>query len=115
MHIRPKHCFTAIALLGLAFPVWARTETAELSVTQTTTIGTAQIKPGDYRVEAAPNAKQLKVVDRQNGKTVAEVPVQWIQLNKKPSQTEVVMNNNQVTEVDFGGTTQAVKIESSNQ
>jgi len=110
MHIRPKHCFTAFALLALALPVWARTDTAHLTVTQPTTIGTTQLKSGDYKIEVSPNATQLKVVDTDTGKTVAEVPCHWIQLQKKPNTTEVVTNNNQVTEIDFGGKTQAVKV-----
>jgi hypothetical protein len=97
--------------LGLALPVWARTDSADLTVIQPTTIGTTQLKPGDYKVEVADNATQLRVVDQQNGKTVAEVPCQWIQLQKKPTQSEVVTNNNQVIEVDFGGKTQAVKVQ----
>jgi hypothetical protein len=110
MHIRPKHCLTAVALLGLAIPVWAHADSADLTVIQPTTIGTTQLKPGDYKVEVDPNATQLKVIDQDNGRTVAEAPCQWIQLQNKPRQTEVLTNNNQVIEIDFGGKTEAVKV-----
>jgi hypothetical protein len=110
MHIRPKHCFTAVALFALAIPVWARTDTAQLTVIQPTTIGTTQLKPGDYKLEVTPNATQLKVVNTDSGQTIAQVPCHWFQLQKKPDTTEVVTNNNQVIEVDFGGKTQAIKV-----
>lgn len=111
MHIRPKHCFTAVALCALAIPVWAaHADTADLTVIDSATIGTTQLKPGDYKLEVSPNATQLKVVETDNGKTVAEVPCHWFDLQKKASTTQVVTNNNQVTEIDFGGKTQAVKV-----
>ena len=110
MHIRPKHCFTAVALFALAVPVWARTDSADLTVVQPTTVGTTQLKPGNYKLEVSPNATQLKIVDTDSGKTVAEGPGHWFQLQKKPNTTEVVTNNNQVVEVDFGGKTDAIKV-----
>jgi len=47
------------------------------------------------------------------GKVVAEVPVTWIELQKSPESTEVVLNQNRVVEMDFGGKTQPVKIQST--
>jgi hypothetical protein len=41
---------------------------------------------------------------------VATAPVQWIQLNRKPSETEVMMADGRVTEVDFGGKTEAAQL-----
>jgi hypothetical protein len=54
------------------------------------------------------NATQLEVT--QNGKVVAEAPVKWIQLQKKPAETEVVMDKDRVVEVDLGGKTQALQV-----
>jgi len=44
---------------------------------------------------------------------VAQVPVQWVQLSDKPAVTAVVMDNDKIVEVDFGGKTAAVKIPTS--
>jgi hypothetical protein len=110
MQIHAKHYGIALAVFMMAFPVWARTDAAQLTVTEPATIGSTQLKPGDYNLEVKDNQTTLKVVDTNTGKTVAEVPCQWIQLQQKPSSTQVLVNNNQVTEVDFGGKTQAVRI-----
>jgi hypothetical protein len=110
MQIRAKHYWIGLAVFMLAAPVWAHTDTAKLTVADAATIGGTQLKPGDYNLEVKDNQKQLKVVDPDSGKTVAEVPCQWIQLQHKPNTTQVVMDDNRVTEVDFGGKTQAVQI-----
>ncbi|HUJ33392.1 MAG TPA: hypothetical protein VLY23_19070 [Candidatus Acidoferrum sp.] len=111
MQIHARHYWIAVAVLFmLAVPVWAHTDTAQLSVTQPATIGATQLKPGNYRLEIKNNDTQLKVVDTDTDRTVAEVPCRWIQLNTKPDQTEVVLTHNKVTEIDFGGSTQAIKV-----
>lgn len=66
------------------------------------------MKPGDYELKVQNNARDLSV--SREGKVVAQVPVHWIQLPKKPNATEVDLTKNQVTEVDFAGTTQAVQV-----
>jgi hypothetical protein len=110
MQIRAKHYWIGLAVLMLAAPVWAHTDTARLAVMETATIAGTQLKPGDYNLEVKDNQTQLKVVDTGTGKTVAEVPCQWIQLPQKPNTTEVLVNGNRVTEIDFGGKAQAVQI-----
>lgn len=76
-------------------------------------IGQTQLKPGDYDLKVKPNASQLEVT--KDGKVVVEIPVTWIQLQKTPGNTQVILNNNRVVEVDFGGKTQAVKVQATNQ
>ena len=110
MQIRAKHYGIALAVFMMAAPVWAHKDTAQLTVTEPATIGSTQLKAGDYNLEVKDNQTQLKVIDINSGKTVAEVPFQWIQLQHKPNTTQVLVNNNQITEVDFGGKTQAVQI-----
>lgn len=110
MQIRAKHYGIALALFVLAAPVWAHTDSAQLTVSEPATIGGTHLKAGDYSLQVKNNETQLKVIDTATNKTVAEVPVQWIQLQQKPNTTQVLVNDNQVTEIDFGGKTQAVKI-----
>ncbi|HTW22660.1 MAG TPA: hypothetical protein VMD78_03620 [Candidatus Baltobacteraceae bacterium] len=106
-----KQYLGGIAVLCLALPVWARPEkpyTAEWDLSQTTTIGNTQIKPGTYTVEARANENTLDVLhDR---KVVAQVPCHWIQLPQKASETEVETNNNQIVQVQFSGKTEAVTV-----
>ena len=69
-------------LLIAVLPVWAaRAYTVEWSVSEPTTIGNMEIKPGAYELKAVEGQSQLEVMS--NGKMVAEVPCHWIQLPSK--------------------------------
>jgi hypothetical protein len=107
MRIRAKHLITGLGVLCLTLPVWAHTDSTELEITQPTVIADTQLSPGDYEIRVKDGATQASVV--QDGKVVAEVPCQWIQLPKKPVNSQVISSNNQITEVDFGGKTEAVQ------
>jgi len=112
MRFYAKQFLGAAALVALAFPVWGRTATVTFDSDGTATIGQTQLKAGEYQLKVKENATQLEVTT-QDGKVVTEVPVTWIQLQKKPDNTSVVMDQNRVVEVDFGGKTQAVKVQSA--
>ena len=111
MRLKSIQLLGTITLLTLAAPVWAHTRTATAQITDTTTIGSTPLKPGEYQLKVEDNGNQLQIV--QHGKVVAVVPVQWVQLQQKPSNTAVVLDGNKITEVEFGGNTQAVQIVSS--
>lgn len=111
MRIRAKNCLTALSLIVLmALPVWAHTDSAELTVVNRTTIAGQQLKPGTYKLEIQPNQTQMKVVNTETYKTVANVPVHWVEVKNPPNSTLVLLNHNQVQEVEFSGKTQAVRI-----
>jgi hypothetical protein len=111
MRLKATQLLATLILLTLAAPVWARTHSATAISDGTTTVGGTQLKAGDYQLKIEDNGTQLQVL--QNGKVVAQVPVQWIQLPKKATDSAVVLDNNQIIEVDFGGNTQAVQIQSA--
>ena len=116
MRSKTKQLLATFALFTFvaAAPVWGRphpAHTATAYVTTTTTIGTTQLQPGEYELRVETDATQLQVV--KEGKVVATVPVQWVQLTNKPAETTVLMDSNKITEVDFGGNIQAVQISSS--
>jgi hypothetical protein len=110
MRIGAGYLGAALALSMFAVPVWAHADTAQLTVLEKAEIGATELKPGTYKLEVADNGTQVKVVDGDTGKTVAEVPCHWVTLNRKPGNTEVLMNNDRVTEIDFHGNTQAVRV-----
>ena len=111
MGLKSNRLLITLALLAMAAPVWAHTRTATAYLIDTTTIGATTLKPGEYQFKVEESATQLQVM--QDNKVVARVPVQWVQLPNKATGTQVVLNNKQITEVDFGGSTQAVQISSS--
>jgi hypothetical protein len=114
MRIHAKHHLTALSLAALvAFPVWARAhgDSAEVTVESPTTIAGKQLKPGTYKLQVEPDKNHVKVVDTLSGKSVAEVPCQLIQLKSPSNTTEVIVSNNQVTQIDFRNKTQAIKLD----
>jgi len=108
MRIHAKQFLGGLALLALSVPVWAHTDSVAFYSDGSTTIAGTQLKQGDYELKVKDNATELQVT--KDGKVVAHVPVQWVQIPNKPEATTVVVNNDKIVEVDFGGKTQAVKI-----
>jgi hypothetical protein len=110
MEIRTKTCLAVVAVLVLSLPIWARTDSAQLVIDHPVTIGTQQLEPGTYNIKANDAEKQISIVRADNGKTVASVPCEWVQLAQKARQTEVLFNADHVVEIDFSGKTEAVAI-----
>lgn len=110
MELRAKTCITAVAVLVLSLPIWARTDSAQLVIDHPITIGTQQLKPGIYDLKANDAQNQINVVRAEDGKTVASIPCEWVQLAQKPRQTEILFNADRVVEIDFAGQTKAVAI-----
>ena len=109
MHLNYKKCLGGVALFALALPTWAAHEdSTEWIVNQPATIGTTQVKPGTYEIRAEEGQSQLSVLS--NGKVIAQVPCHWTQLPAKPQNSEVVMTSDKVTQVEFGGRTQAIDL-----
>jgi hypothetical protein len=108
MRIHPKYFLAGFAAILLALPVWAQTESTDLTIDHPETIGTTQLQPGDYHLRVKTDATQLEV--EQNGAVVAEVPCHWIQLPNKPDATQIQTSNDKITEIDFSGKTAAVQI-----
>ncbi len=110
MSISKKGYLAAIAILGLSLPLWARTNSVPLEVDHTLTIGNQQLTPGQYNLKATDGDNQLRIVRNDNGKTVATVPVQWIDLSQKARQSEVLMREDRIVQIDFDGKTKAIEI-----
>jgi len=102
-----RKSLVSCAVLLAAFPVLAaHMYTITWTVSQPTTIGTMEIKPGDYELRVEEGQSQLEVVS--HGKMVAQVPCHWIQLPSKAAASEVEVDSNKVTGVEFGGKTAAL-------
>ena len=113
MRFETKHYLAVVAILILAMPLWAgknssHTYSAHFEASRVTMIGTMELQPGNYTFEAKEAQNQLDVI--MDGKVIATVPCQWIQLPKKAIGSAVQSDENRVTEIDFEGRTEAVKI-----
>jgi hypothetical protein len=102
-----RKSLSGLALLLAALPVWAaHTYTTTWIVTQETTIGNAEIKPGEYEIKAEEGQAQLQIMA--HGKMVVEIPAHWIQLPTKAAASQVEVDSNKVISVEFGGKTSAL-------
>jgi hypothetical protein len=114
MFFTPKFFLGAVVVFAiLTAPAWAGSnsshrDSALFDAAQATTIGSTQLQPGRYILEANENQSQLHVL--KDGKEIASVPCHWVQLQKKPSDSRVLSNNNQVNEIKFQGRIQAAKV-----
>lgn len=107
MRLANRNVLSVFAGLLLALPIWAaHTNSVSWNVSQPTTIGGTEVKPGDYVIRADDGGSQLEVLSR--GKVIAQVPCQWTQLNEKARASEVDVDNGQVTQVKFGGKNSAI-------
>jgi hypothetical protein len=69
-------------------------------------VGDSEIKPGDYMIRAEEGQSTLQIMS--HGKMVADVPAHWIQLPSKAEASQVEVDGNKVTSVEFGGRTAAL-------
>jgi len=102
-----------LVALVLAMPVAARVGTsdtkpasANMQILNPISLGGTQLKPGIYKV----TADGSKVTIEQNGKMIAEAPVQWKEGSVKASYSSIVTVGDQVTEIHFGGKMRFVTI-----
>lgn len=109
MRTRVNPCLAALAVAAVAIPVWGRTESAPLTLSQPATIGTVSLKPGLYTLTADTDMNEVMI--KRDGKVIATVPAKGVTLNRKPEYTAVVFNNRQIQEIQFEGKTEAIKVD----
>jgi hypothetical protein len=109
MHVRVKEIVVGFALLIVALPLWAaHMDKQTWTVLHPSMIGTQQLKPGAYELKADEGKNDLTVI--QDGKVIADVPGHWVQLPAKALQSEVSIDGNAVTQVQFEGRTAAFQL-----
>ena len=102
-------CLAALAVVALAIPVWAHSESAPLTLSRPATIGTVSLQPGKYTLTADTDMNDVMV--KRDGKLIATVPGKQVTLNRKPEYTAVLFNRRQIQEIQFEGKTEAVKVD----
>jgi hypothetical protein len=99
-----------LAIVFFALPAFAgSTNSANFSSTEPITVGTNQLKPGDYTFQVTEGQNEVEIL--QKGKLVAKAPCHWVKLSAKPAASEVDTDSGKVTEVSFRGNEQAVQID----
>jgi hypothetical protein len=106
---------TVLVALALALPIAARSEgpknskstvNTTMDLLNAATIAGKQLKPGMYQVKV----DETKLTLEHNGKLVAEASVQWKESQNKPAYSSIVVENNQITEIHFGGKTRYIEV-----
>ena len=77
-----------------------------LNVLDQMTLGGQTVKPGTYIVRA----NDTTVIFEQNGKTVAQAPVEWKNSTDKPRSSNLLADSGSIKEIHFGGKTKYVVI-----
>jgi hypothetical protein len=103
-----------LVALVLAMPLAARAvagnnskaTSATMDVLSAISLGGKQLKPGTYTV----TADDSKVRVTQNGKVLAEAPVQWKDETSKARYSNIVTVDEKVTEIHFSGKMRYVAI-----
>ena len=105
--IRGKY-LTALAFSLISLPVWAaHSDSMSWQLHETTTIGSAQVQPGNYPFRAEEGRSELQII--QDGKVIAKVPCSWTHLTKKAPESEIQILNNQIFQVQFAGRREAIQ------
>lgn len=110
MKLNWKNTLGGLAVLAMALPVWAHTDSIQYVVTQPTTIAGYQLAPGSYDLKA--NDATNTVTVQENGAVVTQVPCKFVQLPQKAGQTAVLSDGAKVTGLHFSGKTEAVTFNS---
>lgn len=102
-----------MALSVMSVSVWAKNDsgdtiTTNLKLTVTTTIGSTQLAPGDYKVVADGSKAKFQ----QGSKVVAEIPCTLKDFSGKVNQTTFVIDNNKLTEIQVAGKSKSIEFSS---
>ena len=109
---------TAVLLtLLLSVTAFAKNKSADVDIYQVSQVAGTTLQPGTYSVTVKPNGSMANVVFAHNGKEVATVSGQLVQLQRKAANTSVTTNNSgstpTISQIDFEGSTTSVSFSSS--
>ncbi len=96
----------ALAMVARGVSASGSKTSATIDILAAASLNGKHLKPGTYTV----TADDTKVTVAQNGKVMAEAPIEWKDESKKPSNSNIVTNNEEVTEIHFSGKMRYVTI-----
>lgn len=99
-------------MMLLPLSVFAKGKSTDVRLSQATQVGDTTLQPGTYHVTVIPASSGNSVSFSQNGKQVASVAGQSVQLSKKSPNTSVTLDNSgkvpRIAQIDFEGQQTAV-------
>lgn len=111
-----KRSLVSIALLFLAMSLsvsaFAKGKSTDVQIYQPSQIAGATLQPGSYKMTLSFTGSTANVVFSQNGKQVATVTGQVVQLTKKADNTAITLDNSSgssvISQIDLEGSQSAV-------
>jgi hypothetical protein len=98
----------AFGIAAIALGVASAASSYKITLNSTFSIGSTEIKAGQYSVEMQGDKAVFK-----SGKTVIEVPATTAKSEHKYYRTSLVTEGSVLQEIDFGGTTESIVFSSS--
>ena len=111
MFKRFANCLAVIAILALASPVFAKSFSQTIDISQPATIGQQSLEPGQYKFTANLSSDMVRI--ERDGKLVATVQGKTVDLKNKAPYGAVVFTGRRIQEIQFQGKTQAIEIPNS--
>src|SRR4030088_651352 len=93
----------AFGVATVAFGLPSGASSYKVTLTAPLSIGSTELKAGDYRVEMQGDKAVFK-----SGKMVIEVPATMGKSDHKYYRTSIVTSGSKLQEIDFGGTTESI-------
>ncbi len=112
-----KYLMLTVALFALsAFA--ADRDRGSMNLPDPAVVGSAHLKPGDYKVEWNGTGKHVTVNFMQHGKTLATTSAELVNHSKPSPYNDVVLNpatgkNKRIDEIDFNNRTEALVLRPS--
>lgn len=110
---RLSQCLALVAVLTLSAPVFAKSMSQPIVLTQPATIGSTMLQPGSYKITANLQSDQVLVKRDKDGKLMATVTGKTVTLNRKASYSAVLFNGRSIHEIQFSGKIEAIELPNS--
>lgn len=111
MFKRLSNFLAVVAILALASPVFAKSFSQTIDISQHATIGEKSLEPGTYKFTADLNSDMVRV--ERGGKVVATIQGTTVDLKNKAPYGALVFNGLRIHQIQFQGKTEAIDIPNS--
>jgi hypothetical protein len=96
-----------LAAFAVAAPGRTRTNTVTMDIVHPMTIAGTTLRPGSYEFHIKAGDNQVEILKDDN--LVARVQGEWVELDSKAEQSQVLSTNNTIQEIDIQGDREALR------
>jgi hypothetical protein len=96
-----------LAAFAVAAPGRVRTNTITMDIVHPMTIAGTTLPPGSYEFHVKAGDNQVEILKNDN--LVARVQGEWVELDSKAEQSQILSTNNVIQEIDVQGDREALR------